>query len=1325
MYMHKFITTLCLALCAALSAAAQTLNLLPTLSAESGTYDDQVSVAATFPEGCAGGKYWINGCEITACAYSEPIVLDYDCTLSVAGVDASGRIITDVVTHDYTIRRVTPPTCTTLPKEGVRRESFYVTRIQWTHVGSATIDLAPFKTGGARHGENVVWLTGPDGQTISAGDTNNLWQDGLNGFKAYVYKNYDQKQPGQYILHIASGVFVLDGKPYAEELQLHYTVADGSPAPVFSPEEGSYKGSVTVTIDYPEDGSAFYKFYKLNGEKKARQYTAPFTLTETTSIEAYGMDEDFTAQTPSAFTTYTVLPADPEPEPIDAPVITRQGNSVSISGPAGATLKYWIDHSMSTARLYTAPFAVDHNTVVSAVAYRDASVSPTADLAIDGFTVDRGDRGEQVLLTPIATETAHLMALSPNGRYAVGTIGSDTSSKGIIWDIEADEVQYASTLFINQLWSVTDDGTAYGWRTRTTDVDESTTEDDLLWGTYKDGVWTEMARADFDAAIAPDLSRVTAPAGLPAPTMISPNGQWAVLGHDYRYNAVTGQLERMHSASERFSDGHRPEVLTCIADDGTVFGTYDGSYLSAENGVGLVFTTDGRWRTVADWLRDSCGLTLLDGYNLTSVRAATGDAHTLLFHATTKGMASDDGFTRGLLLRIDVPVRHLAPATVAAQQMNGREMVKLTWKTPYGASATAADAAQRLTGYTVNRDGSEIGAVGPDVLNFYDDTVLAGTAYTYTVVAKYADGQTSAASRPATVLCTLDDHLPVRHLACRNVGLNSLALTWDAPITTLPRLQYFDEESETFAFGTGTWNAEFGIRISAADMATFKGQQIRTFQFLPTGPHKSYTLNLYRGDTGQAISYDEAPFYSQAIDPAQLNYGTLNTIELTTPQQLPDDADLYLGLFIESSGNDNMLGVSYEGFRSGYSDLCRIDGIHESMVAMSQNSQQTTEIVLPLGLGIASEADYNASIVTHYTIALDGKETATTKATRHILEQLDLGEHSATVAVNYRDGKASAPETISFVIEDRAEAYNAIVPRAEVREDNSVTLTWDAPRDDDRTLIHWGDLNPNGGWPLARGLQGFMAISVYPVNMTADYAEDYEITDLYFCPMAEDVDYELALGNAEGDIFSYVAPDGLNIGQINYIPLPQPVAIDPTVTYQVVVNVPETEEGTVAIAYDSSGKWNNGYSNLLNYGLGVVTLSEFVQAGEHPNWLMGMVVRQKNARPIPVEGYHVTLDGQQMTGMPITTPQYTTQPLDDGLHKAAIDVIYTTGRTVKGEPITVRVGTDGILDVKASSSLLPTASYDLQGRACPKHLMPGQTDSHKTIVIEGSRKVMH
>ena len=1246
------------------SAAAQTLRLVPEVSAAAGTYDDEVTLTIVAPEGCAGAKWWTDGAELRGQRYDGPLTLTRSCDFSVAGVDAQGRIITDVVTRHYDIRRVTPPTVITTPKEGVRKESFYVTRIAWKYVTTATADLAPFKTGGARHGENVVWLTGPDGQTISAGDANNLWADGENAFKAYIYRNYTQTKVGDYVLHIAKGVFVLDGEVYDKELQLHYEIADGGGAPTFTPAEGEYKGSVEVTIEYPEDGSAFYKFYKLNGGK-AKSYTAPLTLTETTTIEAYGMDEGFSTTTPSSKATYTLLPADPEPEVLPVPVMTLAENGrVSISGPEGATLKYWTDDRMATARLYEAPFLPEHNGPVACVAYTDRAVSPVATLNVTGIAdpSEDPDRGNQVLLTPAALETAHLRALSPNGRWAVGYMGEDTSSRGFVWDVEADDIQYAPTMFVNQLWDVRDDGTAYGWRTPTQEVDESMTEADLLWGTYLDGEWTETTKDQFRTYPA-------VPEGYPEVSALSANGEWAILGQTHRLHVTTGEVEYLPSMSERFVGSSRPEVLTSIADDGTIFGTYDDTYFQPEKGIALVRTNDGRWRDVRDWLREERGVTCLDGYNLYSVRAVNGEASVLLFHAAARDYSEYDSFTRGLLLRIDVPVSHLAPVKVKAEQMSGVEVVRVTWKAP-------VTDAEKVTGYVVSRNGEKVAETAADVLVCYDTEVRTGEVTRYTVQALYADGRASQPSREATVTCQLFSHLPVRNLTTRRVGYADLALAWDAPIITLPKLQYFNEEKETFAFGTGSYDAEFGIRIPAADLKAYEGQQIVAFQFLPTGPQSGYTIHLYHGATGSDIDYDDTPFYSQTIDPATIHYGTINAVELDTAQPLDFDHDLYVALSIKSAGNNNMLGISYEGFRSGYTDLCRIVGIHDQMVAMSQNSQELTEVVLPLGVCISTPQSYDGSIVDHYEVAVaDDRLSLDTPSV--VLEDLPEGKQTIAVTAVYRDGVASQPlsTTVDMVYDD------ALLPSVEaqvtVDDDACAHITWETPLDYDRNVIHWGDMTPSRGWELPQGLGGFMATSLYPVTLTAPYADDYAISELYFCPTSEEAEYEVALADEEGTILAYFDVEQPVIGEINHLRIEQPVTIHPSITYRVVVNVVAHDQGIVALAYDSSGKWQNGYSNVVNYGEGDVTLADFVQYDEHPNWLMGMTVEKCDPRPLPVEGYTVRIDDATASA-PATATTFSTERLAAGTHTAAVDVNYAAGKLRAGTPVTFTVGADGI-----------------------------------------------
>lgn len=1321
------------------NAWGQVLRTVPEMSAQSGSYDDQVDVTCTFPEGCAGGKYWINGGELRAVNYTEPIHVDYSCSVSVAGVDAHGRIITDVVTREYTINRVTPPTVVPTPAEGVRSQSFYVTYLQWTHVTRAELDLSAFHEGGNRHGEKVVWLTNASGKVLASGDYNSLWVDGTNRYKAYLYKDYNVTTPGQYVLHIASGVFVLDGKRHQQEVQLNYEVSDGGGAPVITPASGEYKGSVTVTISYPTDGSAFYQFYKL-GSAKAKSYSGPLTLTESTTVTAYGMNEEFSTTTPSATATYTIVPADPEPQVLAAPKISRQGNTLTITGPQGATLKYWTNHNMSNAQLYTAPLTVDHNMHIACVAYTEGGISPTVEMEITDLPQDRGGMGEMVLMSPLSSETAHLRALSPNGRFAVGFMGSDTSSKGFIWDLESDEVAYQSPLFVNQLWSISDNGVAYGWRARTDEVDQSTGEEDLLWGTCQNGAWTEQPKGMTVHGISGsgllygqkdgkpatwntktqqlttyssgnaqqgDITAVNADgsvvAGLingkaciwtagvakeynvgAAVTALSADGKWAIIGQTHRLNVVTGELETLISTSDRASDGGRPELLNAITNDGTILGTYDASLLSPEKGVGLV-RIDGRWRNVADWLLER-GIDEVNKYYLTAVCDATGDGSTLLFHATTRGMSSDDTFTRGLVLRINVPVTHLAPGSLDAEQMSGLEVVKLTWKTPL----TDGD---QVKEYIVSRDGAELARLDNQTMEYYDSNVKVNETYTYQVAALYQDGVLSAPSRSVVLTCQLPSHLPARNISYRHVGYNDLALYWDAPVVSLPKLQYFDEESENVAFGTGSYDAEFGIRIPAQDLTVYEGQQIRTFQFLPTGPQRGYTLNLYHGNAGGG--YEAAPFYSQRIDPSTLSYGTFNTIELTEAQSLTQGRDLYVGLLIESAGNHNMLGVSYDGFRSGYTDLCRIMGVHTEMVPMSTNSTTTTQVVLPLGVGIASESGYKSAIVSNYRVTDNGTLVATTEHPQLRMEQLSEGKHELAVTAIYRDEKSAEPASVTIDMKNNTDALVGVDVTATPQSDGTARLTWQAPRDWDRTLVHWGNETPQRGWEIAKGLESFMAISAYPVTMTAPYAGEYEISELYFCPTDEGK-FEMILADEEAYFIASVTVENPKIGEINYVKLDEPIVVDPSMSYMVIAHVWDVPEGAAPLAWDTSNKWHDGMSNLINYGMGLTTMTDFLEYNETPNWFIGMVLQQREARELNVNGYHVRLDGNRVTNKPLMNNEFVTSPLADGEHTAAIEVLYP-GKTAMGSETTFKMDATGVISVGITTQNGKPV-FDLQGR---------------------------
>lgn len=1347
----------------ALISTAQNILIQPTMMPAGGVYDDNVKVVCTFPEGCSGGKYWINGGELVAKPCGSSILVENTCDLSVAGVNAEGRIITEVITKHFDIKKVTPAWTSVEPREGIRKESFYVTKIGWHNVSRSLLDLSEFQPGQPREGEPVVWLTNESGKKVASNDYNGIWQSGQNGFKVYLYKNYNQTVAGKYTLHVAAGIFVLDDKVYDKELTYVYEVGGSLTKPVITPDGGEYADSVLVTIEYPEKDKAYYQLYKLSTKKKTFTYDEPFWLTENTTVEAWGMNEAMTETTEHVSVTYSIVSAS-EKEGLKAPMLSRKDNIVTISGPEGATLKYWMNDSMQTACLYKEPITVTRNGKISAVAYTDKAVSQTVDLAITGFVVDRGDYGDEVRFTPSNLQELFVNMMSPNGRFAVGTVGTGTSSRGFVWDLQADVFSYTEGVYANQLLYISNNGDAYGWSLTSLETSEDTTEDDLLWGVYRDGQWiprpeglivngmsaegllfgskdgrpvaydvdksdyivydgrgviTAMAEtADVVAGVVEKggknvIAVWTSPENVKtydelvanSVTDLSPNGQWAIVGQDYRLNIETEQVEKLISMTYLTSNTHNPEILRCIANDGTIFGTYDSSLISPDNGVALVYTVDGRWRSAGDWLREVKGYENTD-YALTSVRSVSADHNMMLFSAFPVNMALGEIFTRGMVVRMNVQVHHLAPGYLQAAQMQGAEIVKLTWMAPLYE-------AKHVTAYTLYRDGKELAKLSANDLLYFDENVQGGMTYHYTITASYDDEVVSVPSFESVVTVNMTRHLPARDLNVRRVGINNVCVTWTTPVVSIPKLQYFNEEKEGMAFGTRGYNSEWGIRIAKEDLKVYAHEKIRTFQFLPTGKQDGYVLNLYRGTKGN--SYEDEPFYSQVINPETLTYGSVNMIILDEPQDVPTDVDLYVALYIHGKGA-NMLGVQYEGFRSGYTDLCRVEGVHEKMIIMSEESTAgPTEIVLPLGIGICSEELMGGSIVTNYELMDGDKVLQSTENPRVNLSNVAMGEHYYSVRTTYYDKVVTpGPDTVHLTMTPNMDAYHGILPQVNV-EKSDATMTWTAPRDNDQNRITWADMTPTPGFPAQPFYDMFTAAAIYPMDLTELYNEDYQITGVYFYADAP-ATFQVSLEDGFDKLLAYWEPKDVQLHAFNYLSLPTPIKLNSSLNYTLSIDVLDAEEMSTPLAYDASNRWRDEFSNILYLDGEYMTLRDVSSIGEHPNWLMGMNISLCESQIIPVDGYDIYLDGKKVADM-VMSNDYDFKNLTDGEHTARVDVHYNGVGMVAGTPVPFYVGKrEALEEVEIDPWGFNSGCYDLLGRPV-EPIAPG-------VYIINSQKVI-
>lgn len=1341
----------------AIASLASSIGVLPTLSPAGGEYEDQVQVTCTMPLGCSGLKYWINGAELTASVYDGPITIERSCRLSVAGVNSEGRIITDVASENYTIHKVTPPWITVTPAEGIRQESFYVTKIHWNNVVYATLDLSDYQKDGAHYGEPAIWVTNAQNKIVAFNDYNGLWADGANTFKAYIYSNYKIDIIGQYILHVAAGVFVLDGKRYTEELQLHYEVAAESAAPVITPASGTYVAPLTVTIDYPTDGSAFNKIYKINGGKRL-SYNGPITLTESATIEAWGVNESFTANTDTAKVTYTLTEPAPVPEKPAKPVLTRTGNSVSISAEKG-TIRYWFNDRLNSAQDYTAPITVTENTKISCIAYTIEAYSEEAVLLITDLPKDRGDKGEQLILTPENIETLHIMHVSPNGRFATGYTGEGSYSTGFIWDIFADKMQFPTKDYVNQLLAISDDGVAYGWRLTTREATEQVTDDDIFWGICQDGIWQKKPREMSVQTISEDGLLLGEKNGLPvsysyandsyttytgkgalmvrsaaadimggysevsgkkvatiwagtsisetypmaeAVTAISENGEWAVLdGGRYRLHVRTGEVSEMTSPYDASHVAHMPERIYCIANDGTCFGTYDESLTGMGENVALVYTMDNRWRQLEDWLLDERNYHIED-YSLRSVRGITGDASEIVTHAFPRGVSIDDAFTRGLAIRLDVQVKNLAPKYIQAAQMTGAQIIKIEWEEPL-------TGAEDVTGYRLYRNNTLLYEAAASERSYYDKEVENGNTYVYTITAVYAEKE-SEPSYSVSVNCEMQNHRPVRSLTLREVGYNSLNINWKMPIISIPKLQYFNENAETSAFGS-LYDSEWAIRIPAADLHIYQGEKIRTFQFLPTGRQLGYEIRFYYANSVSG-AVDAEPFYRQKVSPEDWTYGTMNYIRLTTPQDVPADKDLIVSIWIHSAGNFDMFGLQFDGFRAGYTDLARIDGVYSTFVTMSE-MEASAQVVLPVGIGICTEEQIDAALVKTYII-LNG-ETELTRTTNNemLLTNVPEGHYRFGVQAQYMDDVLSEPVfcEYDFQVNEHALAVNHI--NIAVDEKQNVELSWQAPKDDDAKSIHWGDNQPSEGITMEEELPYYAAISIYPTDMLGFYGEDYEIYGAYFYPTGK-AQFEIILDDTESEVFADVAPEQVTLNAFNYVLLDEPVAVNRSLMYRLTINLWNPAPDEAHLAFDSSNKSKDGFSNIIAAGEVALTLTDFVSSGKYPSWLMGLMIRRRDALELNIRGYNVLIDGKQQNES-ILTNTYFSLPLQIGAHKAQVETIYGEKHIIGEEnPFVVSGAPEGIENV--TTTIPSGACYDVLGRR-----VDAAAAEHGVYIISGTK----
>jgi len=117
---------------------------------------------------------------------------------------------------------------------------------------------------------------------------------------------------------------------------------------------------------------------------------------------------------------------------------------------------------------------------------------------------------------------------------------------------------------------------------------------------------------------------------------------------------------------------------------------------------------------------------------------------------------------------------------------------------------------------------------------------------------------------------------------------SNVNLSWEAPVIPVETWLHWDDGVCSGAVGiSGSSTLYVSARWYASDLASYSGKYITKVSFVPTDASSTYTLRLRKGTTGGTVLLDQTA--------TNLNYGTWNTVVLTTPVLIDVTKDLWVG----------------------------------------------------------------------------------------------------------------------------------------------------------------------------------------------------------------------------------------------------------------------------------------------------------------------------------------------------------------------------------------------------------------------------------------------
>lgn len=605
----------------------------------------------------------------------------------------------------------------------------------------------------------------------------------------------------------------------------------------------------------------------------------------------------------------------------------------------------------------------------------------------------------------------------------------------------------------------------------------------------------------------------------------------------------------------------------------------------------------------------------------------------LYYHRDWEGYAA----MRTMIVMFNQDAEHAAPTDVTVKQLSGINVVSVEWKKP-------VRAAQGINGFAVYRDGKKLGEADKDATVFYDKEATIGN-HEYIVATLYTDGNETAIQNSMKITVKAKEIQAPEGLYGRQKGNNSLYAEWDAPQTNfINKSWYTPATANLTGFGVGGavgYDIETGIGFKKEEMENYAGTKITAVKFYPMSKQENLKLNIYKYDA------NDKPVCIHTQDVTQeLTYRKQNTVKLTTPVDLPTDGDIVVAFSQHlATGSVDVIGMDNAHYTAGYSDLIRFvdEPDFYSYYQMTAKGGYPDYMSLMIDMVLQPEgADEKSDIVDSYKVYLDG-ELLTEADERNCVITNAVSTTSAKdyelgVSAVYMDGTESPVAT--QLVNMRA-VYPAIAtPKVEAVSASKALVSWDAPVDDDAFTVTYSGTaaGTNASYGVngpAENNYGFIASANYPAYKFKGY-DGYTIDAFRFYPTA-DATFTFMLLKDEEQI-AEVEVDDYQLNKWNVVKLSEPIHIDATSAYRLVLDIYDATPDLSPLAIDNRTPYS-GFSDLFFAGeLSEETtwLSVSGELGLRGNWMMGMDLVAPDAHEVETKGYDVYLSepGSKATTQP-------------------------------------------------------------------------------------------